>query len=154
MTTFKAFFIGFDFLKDLSYYFFMNFGEEIIQRWNLHVRKEYIEEFAKVSSIQELVEEEHKLVKDFLKETSFEIEDLNELVTFLMYVSYMAQHIENPKLKSLEQTKIKILANIAYENIRTYERVKQSVFSVKDCCKTFLNLLENNPAAYNYKSGK
>ena len=142
MPTFKAYYIAFDKLKDLSYSFFATLDRYIGSRWKVKIVEKYVEEYAKVASTPELIEEEHKLLTKFLEEMPYSLEDLNDPLTFMIFSVYTLKNITDEKLKELEYKKIDILSHFARRNPEAYDRIRRRLISRIESCKAFLELLE------------
>ena len=143
MTTFKAFYAVFEYLKDLSYYFFATIDRYTALRWKVAIYEKYVDEYATISSTPKLVEEEYKLLKQFLRDLPFTLEDLNDIDTFLMFTVYVFKNIKDPELKDLELRKIEILSRFARDNETVYKHLKTRLTYIIEGSKAFLEILEN-----------
>ena len=143
MTTFKGFYIAFEHLKDLSYYFYATLDKYMASRWGVELQEEYIDEYAKIASTPKLVEEEYILIKKFLHDTPFSIDDLNDIDTFLIFTVFALENIQDKKLKELELKKIKTLSKVIKNNKQVYEMLYDRLTYIITGSKKFLQVLES-----------
>ena len=143
MTTFKGFYVAFDYLKDLSYYFFATLDRYMASRWGVELQEKYVDEYAKISSVPKLVIEEHKLLKKFLRDSPFSIDDLNDIDTFLIFTIFALDNIQNKELKELELKKVEVLSKVIKNNKQIYEKLRKRLIYLITGSEKFLKVLES-----------
>jgi len=143
MTTFKGFYIAFEYLKDLSYYFFATLDKYMASRWGVKHQEKYIEEYAKISSVPELVTTEYNLLRQFLEETPFSIDDLNDIDTFLIFTVFALDNIQDKRLRELELRKINILAESIKNNRQIYDKLHRRLTYLITGSEKFLKVLKS-----------
>ena len=143
MTTFKGFYVAFEYLKDLSYYFFATLDRYMASRWGVELQEKYIEEYAKISSTPKLVTVEYKLLRKFLHDSPFSIDDLNDIDTFLIFTVFALDNIQDKELRKLELKKIEVLAKIIKTNRQIYEKLHRRLTYLITGSEKFLKVLES-----------
>jgi len=142
MPTFKAYYVAFDQLKDVSYNFFATLDRYIGSRWKVKIVEKYVDAYAKIALDPKLIEAEHKLLIKFLEEMPYTLEDLNDPLTFMIFSVYALKNITDEKLRELEYKKIEILSRFVKGNPASYDQLRRRLISRIESCQAFLNLLE------------
>lgn len=142
MVTLKGFYVAFDFLKDLSYEFYYNFEKYFSYRWSIQIPEECISEYAKISSNEKLVEIEHEMMKKFLKETPFTLEDLNDLDTILTFIIYVIKNCNDEEVRKLEVERIKIHAKTVSKIPQFIDILRRRLTEKIESAKMYLEILD------------
>lgn len=137
----KGFFGVFGYLKSYAYNFYFYFNNTIFHRWGFDIDPHFSEKYAKLSSDKDVLEQEFSLMKKFLKEYPYTLDDLNDIMSYLTFIIYVINNVKNSKVKKLELDRIGVLAEVAIKYPSFYEIIKKRIAIKSKCGMEFLKHL-------------